>query len=89
MPSSPKFSSRRETYRTLVRFLSRLFILAFFATFNTQGFGKALVALLAFATIYCAFVAVMRREATFGPALGHMDEAVGYTLVGFTLLRFA
>jgi hypothetical protein len=89
MPPHPRLASEPETYHTIARFLSRLFILVFFAAFNTNGFGEALVGLLALATIYCVVAAVVRREATFGPSLGHMDEAAGYTLVGLALLRFA
>jgi hypothetical protein len=89
MPSSQRPASERDTYRTIARFVSRLFILVFFAAFSTNGFGEALVGMLALATIYCAVAAVVRREATFGPSLGHMDEAAGYTLVGLALLRLA
>jgi len=89
MPSQPKPASEPETHRTIARFLLRLFILVLFAAFSTNGFGEALVGMLALATIFCAVAAVVRREATFGPSLGHMDEAAGYTLVGLALLRLA
>lgn len=77
--------SERESERTEVRFFLRLLILAIFAAFGAQGFSKTLAGLLAFAAIFCAVVAVLRREA----ALGHTDEAAAYTLVGMLLLHLA
>ena len=89
MPSQPRPASEPQTHRTIARFLLRLFILVFFAAFSTNGFGETLVGMLALATIYCAVAAMVRREATFGPSLGHLDEAAGYAVVGLALLRLA
>lgn len=79
----------RDSERRVVRFLLPLSILAVFADFNTKGFGKAPVALLTFATIYCVAAAVVRREAPFDPSFRLTDEAVAYALVGLVLSRLA
>ena len=56
----------------------RMVILTVFATFGSLGFPKTLETLLTLATLYCAIVGPMRREAPFGPALTHFDEGAAY-----------
>jgi hypothetical protein len=66
----------------LFRFVLRLVLLSTFATFGTQGFVTAFAALLALSAVFCAIVGAMRREAMFGPALTHWDEAAAYAVIG-------
>jgi hypothetical protein len=65
----------------VLRFLLRMVILGIFATIGSLGFLKTLESLLVMATLYCFFAAAFRREAPFGPALTHFDEAAAYALI--------
>ena len=56
-------------------------VLGVFAGIGSLGYLKTLESLLAMATLYCSFVAAFRREAPFGPALTHFDEAAAYALI--------
>lgn len=77
-----KFSSAR----VLVRFATRILLLAGFATFSSAGFERALAALLWMAIILCALVGLLRREPLFGGKLNHWDEAVAFGEL-FALVR--
>jgi hypothetical protein len=48
---------------------------------GSQGFVKTLESLLVLAVFYCIFAAAIRREATFGPVLTHLDEAAAYAVI--------
>ena len=65
----------------MLRFLLRMVVLGVFAAVGSLGYLKTLESLLAMATLYCTFVAIFRREAPFGPALTHFDEAAAYALI--------
>ena len=71
----------------MLRFLLRVVILGIFRTIGSLGFLKTLESLLAMATLYCSFVAAFRREAPFGPALTHFDEAAAYGLIACVAFR--
>ena len=64
-PDIPHFGSAQA----LTRFFLRLLILSIFAALGSQGFGKTLEGLLVLAVFYCIFVAAIRREEPFAPAL--------------------
>jgi hypothetical protein len=72
----PQFNSRQ----VLFRIAFRLVLLTALAAFGSQGFGKTFAALLALSAVFCTVTGVMRREAIFGPALTHWDEAVVYAI---------
>jgi hypothetical protein len=72
----PQFNSRQ----VLFRIVFRLVLLTAIATFGSQGFGKTFVALLALSAVFCTVTGAMRREAIFGPALTHWDEAAVYAI---------
>jgi len=72
----PQLNSRQVLFRVVFR----LVLLTTFATFGSQGFGKTFAALLALAAVFCIVMGAMRREATFGPALTHWDEAAVYAV---------
>lgn len=82
-------SQLATSIQVVLRFGLRLVILAAFAAFGTQGFGKNLALILTLATIFCAVSAVLRKETIFGPVLTHWDEAAGYILINALLSRFA
>jgi hypothetical protein len=63
----------------------RLVVLSVFASFGGEAFGRAFAALLAMSAIYCAIVAVIRREAMFGPALTHCEEAATYAALAYLI----
>jgi hypothetical protein len=63
------------------RFLLRMVVLGVFAAIGSLGYLETLASLLAMAALYCSIVAVFRREAPFGPALTHFDEAAAYALI--------
>jgi hypothetical protein len=69
----------------VIRFSLRLIILGTFASLGKQGFAPALRGFLILAVVFCAFVAVARREALLGPSLTHWDEAAVYGLMAFLL----
>jgi hypothetical protein len=73
---SPQLSSAQA----LIRFALRMVILSIFAALGNQGFGKTLESVLALAVCCCIFIAAIRREAPFGPALIHFDEAAAYAV---------
>jgi hypothetical protein len=66
----------------LFRILFRLVLLITFATFGSRGFGQAFAALSALSAVFCTVTGAMRREAIFGPALTHWDEAAVYAVAG-------
>ena len=72
----PQFNSRQ----VLFRIVFRLVLLTILATFGSQGFGKTFAALLALSAVFCTVSGAMRREAIFGPALTHWDEAAVYAI---------
>ena len=76
-PDIPHFGSAQA----LNRFFLRLLILSIFAVLGSQGFGKTFESLLVLAVFYCIFVAAIRREEPFAPALTHFDEAAAYALI--------
>jgi hypothetical protein len=82
-------SQLATSIQVMLRFGLRLVILATFAAFGTQGFGKNLALILALAAIFCAVSALMRKETVFGPVLSHWDEAAGYILINALMSRFA
>lgn len=86
MPLAPPFSSKLASIRVLTRFLLRLVILGIFATFGTQGFEQTLGGLAATAMACCIFIAAVRREALFGRALTHFDEAAAYAAIACLVL---
>jgi hypothetical protein len=81
MPHTPDISRYFGSAQALTRFFMRLVILSIFAALGSQGFGKTLEGLLAFAVFYCIFAAAVRREQPFGPALTHFDEAAAYAVI--------
>jgi hypothetical protein len=72
----PQLNSRQ----VLFRIVFRLVLLTTFATFGSQGFGKTFAALLVLSAVFCTVTGAMRREAIFGPALTHWDEAAVYAI---------
>ena len=72
----PRFSSRQ----VLFRIVFRLVLLTTLATFGSQGFDKTFAALLALSAVFCTVTGAMRREAIFGRALTHWDEAAVYAI---------
>ena len=74
----PAVPYQLTSLQVLFRFGFRLAVLSVFANFGTQGFGTTFSMLLAMSAIFCAIVGTIRREAIFGPALTHWDEAVTY-----------
>ncbi len=66
--------------QVLFRVVFRLVLLTTFATFGSQGFGKTFATLLALSAVFCTVMGAMRREAIFGPALTHWDEAAVYAI---------
>jgi hypothetical protein len=76
-PDIPHFGSAQA----LTRFFLLLLILSIFAALGSQGFGKTLEGLLVLAVFYCIFVAAIRREEPFAPALTHFDEAAAYAVI--------
>jgi len=81
MPHNPDISRDFGSAQALTRFFMRLVILSIFAALGSQGFGKTLEGILAFAVFYCTFIAAVRREEPFGPVLTHFDEAAAYALI--------
>ena len=81
MPNRPDIPRDLGSVQALTRFFLRLVILGTFAALGSQGFGKALEGLLAFAAFYCIFIAAFRREEPFGPVLTHFDEAAAYAVL--------
>ena len=81
MPHTPDISRNLGSAQALTRFFLRLVILSIFAVLGSQGFGKTLEGLLAFAVFYCIFIAAIRREEPFGPVLTHFDEAAAYAVI--------
>jgi len=72
----PQLNSRQ----VLFRIVFRLVLLTTLAIFGSQGFGKTFAALLALSAVFCTVTGAMRREALFGPALTHWDEAAVYAI---------
>ncbi|MBR0836753.1 hypothetical protein JQ612_26480 [Bradyrhizobium manausense] len=78
MPQSSDISRALNPTRVIARFAVRVALLAAFAAFGSIGFGRSLKALLWMSIILCAGVALLRREAPFGPVLNHWDECVAF-----------
>jgi hypothetical protein len=83
MSSTPDVPRQLGSAYVLTRFLLRILLLSVFATLGSQGFTKTIESLLVLAVFYCIFAAVIRREAPFGPALTHLDEAAAYAVVAW------
>ena len=81
MPHNPDIPRAFGSAQALTRFFMRLVILSIFAALGSQGFGKTLEGLLAFAVFYCTFIAAVRREEPFGSVLTHFDEAAAYAVI--------
>ena len=81
MPNVPHAPHELASVQVASRFVLRMVVLCVFATLGPQGFGKTLESLLALAALYCVFSAAIRREAPFGPALTHFDEAAAYAVI--------
>jgi Na+/H+ antiporter NhaB len=81
----PDIPRRLNTIQVLIRFLLRLVLVGTLASMGHQGFAQTLAPLLALTVIFCAIVAVTRREQLFGPVLTHWDEAAGYALMACSL----
>jgi hypothetical protein len=82
MRELPAIPLQLNSRQVLIRAAFRFALLTALATFSTQGFAQTLAMLLALAAIFCAIVATMRREAIFGRALTHWDEAATYAVLG-------
>jgi len=78
--SRPASPPQLNSWQVLFRIVFRLVLLTSFATLGSQGFGKTFATLLALSAVFCIVAGAMRREAIFGPALTHWDEAAIYTL---------
>jgi small basic protein len=78
----PTIPRQFNSKQVLSRFAFRLVLLITCASFGGQGFGLTLATLLILSAVFCAVVAVMRREAIFGPVLTHWDEAVTCAALG-------
>jgi hypothetical protein len=78
MPPRPAAADRPDSRQVLFRTLFRVLVLIAFASLGRHGFGKTFATLLAMSAIFCGIVAVMRREAPFGPVLTHFDEGAIY-----------
>jgi hypothetical protein len=74
----PQANSRQVVFRGVFR----LVLLTAFATLGSQGFGKTFATLLGLSVVFCTVTGAMRREAIFGRALTHWDEAAVYAVVG-------
>ena len=85
MQPTPDIPHHASSLQVLVRFLLRLVIVCGFAGMTRQGFGQALASLLLLTSVFCAILAVTRREPLFGPALTHWDEAAGYGVMAYML----
>ena len=83
MPSTPDVPHQLGSTYVLTRFFLRILILSVFATLGSQGFVKTLESLLVLAVFYCIFAAAIRREATFGPVLTHLDGAAAYAVIAW------
>jgi hypothetical protein len=81
MPHTKDIPRDFGSAQPLTRFFLRLVIFSIFAAFGSQGFGKTLESLLVLAVFYCVFIAAIRREEPFGPALTHFDEAAAYAVI--------
>ena len=81
MPHTPDIPRELASTYVLIRFLLRMLILGMFAALGSQGFAKTLESLLLLAMLYCVLIALIRREAPFGPALTHFDEAAAYAVI--------
>ncbi len=73
---------RSGSIQALIRFTLRMIILGAFSTFGSQGFDQTFSRLAVMAVIFCILAAALRREAMFGPALTHWDEAAAYAVSG-------
>lgn len=78
--SRPAISPQLNSWQVLFRIVFRLVLLTSFATLGSQAFGKTFATLLALSGVFCIVAGAMRREAIFGPALTHWDEAAIYAL---------
>jgi hypothetical protein len=78
-----------NSWQVLFRFAFRIVLLSTFATFSTQGFRAAFVALLALSSIFCAVAGALRQEAILGRVLTHWDEAAAYAFISRLISAFA
>jgi len=81
MPTIPHIPRELALAHALIRFTTRMLILGILAAVGSQGFARTLVIALAFAVLYCVFVATIRRESLFAPCLTHFDEAAAYAAI--------
>lgn len=68
--------------QVLLRFVFRLLLLCGVAAFGSPVFVTGFASLLLMSALFCAIMALMRREVIFGPVLTHWDEAAGYAVIG-------
>jgi hypothetical protein len=68
--------------QVLLRFASRLALLAAFAGSRDQGFATTLATLLLLCAFFCAAMGALRHQAIWAPVLTHWDEAAAYALIG-------
>ncbi len=81
--------AKATSVQVLIRIVLRLIIIASLAGFGGPGFVILVAPLLMLAAFYCSVVGAVRREAFFGPALSHWDEAAGYFVMGWTAEFFS
>jgi hypothetical protein len=75
-------SPQTNSWQVVFRGVFRLVLLTAFDTLGSQGFGKTFAKLLGLSVVFCTVTGAMRREAIFGRALTHWDEAAVYAVVG-------
>jgi hypothetical protein len=68
--------------RAVLRFCVGLALLAALAALAHAGFQNAIPGILVAAGLFCALVALVRREPLFAPILTHWDEAALLVLLG-------
>jgi hypothetical protein len=83
--SRPAIPAQINSRQALVRIALRLVLLTAFASVGSQGFGNTFATLLTLSAIFCAIVAVMRREAILCRDLTHWDEAAIYAVLSHLL----
>jgi hypothetical protein len=67
-----------QTIGVIIRFWLRMIVLLVFAAFSSIRFDHILALLLLMSVVLSATLATFKREAPFGPAFNHWDEAIAY-----------
>ncbi|HUI96789.1 MAG TPA: hypothetical protein VLX44_13610 [Xanthobacteraceae bacterium] len=77
--NEPQLANMRQfsSGQVLLRFVLRLTIFCVFASLSAAGFRVMLPTFLTLSVLSCVIAAAFRREAIFGHALTHWDEAAG------------